>query len=316
MESYPFLMYYVSNVCYVRDCFLEIDGVIGGGLEGGWKVVGRLVERVVGFLMFFNDVLDNCSGNLEGVIVDALLQFLVWPSFIGVFAGGYKKEFLGVKTAVFGFYLTLSLVRQEKLYELVGQALFGGLIRKYIPMTLDYAPEDPKSYSYVWDGRPMYDIQDPKMQDQLTEVYKQIEIMNKENELSKKIPQEVPTDTLLEQSKNFEQETDSKTRRNTINYGKGRSQFEEIPKPESDQIGDSYRELTTASFGVHLHSRGFFETFFETGTGIMNKFNYSESSKFMSEFHSGNNTFEKYIKCLIEKDDSILTMAISQPNQQ
>jgi hypothetical protein len=189
--------------------------------------------------------------------------------------------------------------------------VFGSLIRKYIPMTLDYAPEDPKKYNYVWDGRPMYDIHDPKMRDQLTEVYKQIEIMNKENELSKKIAQEVPTDTLLEQSKNFEQETDSKTRRNTINYGKGRSQFEEIPEPDSDKIVDSCKELSTASFGVHLHSRGFFQTFFDTGTGIMNKFNYSESSKFMSEFHSGNNTFEKYIKCLIEKHDSILTMAIS-----
>jgi hypothetical protein len=65
--------------------------------------------------MFFNDILDNCSENLYFVIVDSVLQFLIWPLFIKVFVGGSKGGLLSVKAALFGFYLTLSLVKQEKL---------------------------------------------------------------------------------------------------------------------------------------------------------------------------------------------------------
>lgn len=47
MESYPFLMYYVMNVCYIRDCFLQIDQLHGECLATNTKGINRLVERLV-----------------------------------------------------------------------------------------------------------------------------------------------------------------------------------------------------------------------------------------------------------------------------
>ena len=144
--------------------------------------------------------------------------------------------------------------------------------------------------------------------------------MSTENDQNfKKIPQETPGDFLLNQSRNFEGEILEKTRRKTQYFGQGRSSEGQNQKTrnQSHSVQNTSRKSTTI-FGEPKKDGNFFQKMLEfgenTGNDIINKFNFGENSKFLSEFHCGDNTFEKYIKCQIEKNESILTISLLQEN--
>jgi hypothetical protein len=120
MESYPFMKFYIMNVCWIRDSFIEVDKIVNKYQEGNNKFIDRIIEKIIDHLYFLGDILEKCSKNLEGVIIDTILQYLVFPGFLRIFTaenlgkGPNKKEILGVKTAIYGLYLTLSLIKVPK----------------------------------------------------------------------------------------------------------------------------------------------------------------------------------------------------------
>jgi hypothetical protein len=50
MESYPFMKFYIMNVCWIRDSFIEVDKIVDKYQEGNNKFIDRLIEKIIDHL--------------------------------------------------------------------------------------------------------------------------------------------------------------------------------------------------------------------------------------------------------------------------